>query len=184
MKTIILKGKKVILRPAKLSDAPRFVKWFNDRSVNKFLLVRKLNLQEERVWIKNVQKAKDACHLAIDTVEGVHIGAAVFARISSRNHFASFGITIGDKHYWGRGYGREAARLMLDYGFKKLKLHRVGLDVYAYNPRALKLYRRLGFRKEGVKREHNYYGGKYHDTLSMGLLAPEWQKAPAKLKNA
>jgi hypothetical protein len=55
-------------------------------------------------------------------------------------------------------------------------LHRIELDVYEYNPRAIKVYKRLGFKQEGIKREHNLYKGNYYDTLHMGLLKKEWKQ--------
>lgn len=74
---MILKGKKVILRPIKLSDAERFVKWFNDPEVNKFLVIRELTLINERKYIKRrlASKTADTFHFCIDTKDGVHIGA-------------------------------------------------------------------------------------------------------------
>jgi RimJ/RimL family protein N-acetyltransferase len=172
---MILKGEKVILRPIKLSDAPRFVKWFNDPQVNKFMFLRKISLKEEKKWIKNSLKDKTKINLAIETKEGLHIGTTGL-ELNQQNCRAYFGIIIGEKEYWSRGYGTDAARTILNFGFKKLKLHRVDLDVYDYNPRAQKLYKKLGFKKEGVKREHNFYNGKFRNVVYMGLLAGEWKK--------
>ncbi len=174
---MILTGKQVLLRPVKLSDAKRFVKWFNDPQVNKFMFVRGITLAEEKKYILNrIQgKVKDVLHFCIDTQTGVHIGAVSLESIQKRNKNASFGIIIGDKNYWSKGYGEEASRLILDYGFKKLKLHRVELDVYSYNHRAMGLYKKLGFKKEAVRREHNFYNGKFYDTIIMGLLDREWK---------
>lgn len=174
---MILKGKKVILRKIKLGDASRFVKWLNDPEVNKFLFVRGITLAKEKKYIleRIKGKVKNTLHFCIDTIEGVHIGATDLGNIQTRNKNASFGIMIGDKNYWGQGYGEEAARLLIDYGFKKLKLHRIELDVYSYNPRAIKLYEKLGFKKEAIKREHNFYNGKFYDTITMSLLSREWK---------
>ena len=175
---MVLKGKKVVLRPIRLSDAERFVKWFNDPLVNKFLLLREMDLKEERKWIREMVKypPKDNLHFCIDTNEGVHIGAVSLGGINKFHRHATFGIMIGDKNFWNNGYGTEASRLILDYGFKKFKLHRVGLDVYSYNQRAIKVYKRLGFKPEGKKREHAKWNGKFYDALTMGILENEWKK--------
>lgn len=174
---MILTGKQVLLRPVKLSDAKRFVKWFNDKSVNKFMFVRGITLAKEKKYILDriKGKVKDVLHFCIDTKDGVHIGAISLESIQKRNKNASFGIIIGDKNYWSKGYGEEASRLILEYGFKQLKLHRVELDVYSYNTRAIGLYKKLGFKKEAVRREHNFYNGKFYDTIIMGLLDREWK---------
>jgi RimJ/RimL family protein N-acetyltransferase len=174
---MVIKGKKVILRKAKLSDAERFVKWVNDDEVNRFMSVRKIGLKEERKYIQDRidGKTKNNFHFCIETKEGLHIGATGLEKINKRNKSATFGIVIGDKNYWSKGYGTESAKLILDFGFKKLKLHRIQLDVYSYNPRAIKLYKKLGFKKEGIKREHNFYKGKFYDTILMSVLSREWK---------
>lgn len=169
-------GEKVILRPIAVADAPRFVKWFNDPAVHRFLIRRKLTLKEELKWIKGLPKDKNSVHFAIDTRDGVHIGSVGLNDVNKRDGFAVFGIVIGDKRYWGKRYGREAMRLILDYGFRRLKLHRIELDVYDYNARGIKLYRRLGFKVEGKKRERVRWSGRYYDVFQMGLLRPEWLK--------
>ena len=171
-----LKGKKVILRKIKLSDAKNFVKWFNDPLVNKFMFVRGITLAKERKYIleRISGKIKNALHFCIDTFEGIHIGSVSLENIHERNKNSSFGIIIGNKNYWNKGYGEEASRLIIDYGFKKLKLHRIELDVYSYNKRAIKLYKKLGFKKEAIRREHNFYNGKFYDTIIMSLLKREW----------
>jgi len=64
----------------------------------------------------------------------------------------------------------------LDYAFKKLKLHRVGLDVYAYNPRAISVYKKLGFKSEGRGREYLFQNGRWHDEIWMSILDREWLK--------
>jgi len=66
-------------------------------------------------------------------------------------------------------------KTIIDFGFKKLKLHRIEFDVYSYNKRAQGLYKKLGFRKEGVKREHNFYNGKFYDTIRMAMLDRDWK---------
>src|ERR1051326_1065121 len=124
---MILKGEKVILRPIRLSDAERFVKWFNDPEVNKFMLHRGLTLPEERKYIKKrlAEKSKDDYHFCVDTKQGVHIGVTALESINKRNRNAIIGLMIGDKNYWSRGYGTDIMKTLIDFGFKKLKLHRI-----------------------------------------------------------
>ncbi len=167
-------GEKVILRPMKVADAEHFVEWFRDPGVNKFLSRRKLDLKEERVWIRSIPKRKNELHLAVDAKEGIHIGNVGFSVINRRDGYAVFGIMIGDKRYWDHGYGTEAMKLIVDYGFRRLKLHRIELDVYDYNGRGIHVYRRLGFKVEGRKREHIRWGGRYHDLVQMGILRDQW----------
>ncbi len=174
---MILRGKNVILRPVKMDDAPRFVKWFNDPEVYQFIKTRGINLKEERKWVKEriSGKIKNDLFLCIDTIEGIHIGTIGLHRINPAHKFATFGITIGNKTFWNKGLGSEAARLIINYGFTKLKLHRIELDVYNNNPRAIKVYKRIGFKREGVKRQTRLQKGKFFDTYFMSILQNEWK---------
>jgi len=156
-----------------MADAARFVAWFDDPAVHRFLARRKLNIKEEKEWIRSLPKKKNEVHFAIDTREKIHIGS-VGLHINRQDNFAVFGIMIGDKRCWSMGYGTEAMKLIVDYGFRRLKLHRIELEVYDYNIRGIKLYRRLGFKVEGEKRERVLWKGKYYNVLQMGVLRREW----------
>jgi RimJ/RimL family protein N-acetyltransferase len=84
-------------------------------------------------------------------------------------------ITIGEKEVWGRGYGTEATRLMLDHAFGGLGLHRVALTVFEFNERAIRAYLRCGFVVEGRARESIWRDGRWWDEVGMSILATEWQ---------
>jgi RimJ/RimL family protein N-acetyltransferase len=175
---MILKGEKVVLRPIKMSDAPRFVKWFNDPKVNRFLDKRNMTLKEEQKFIRerNTKKISDQVHFCIDTQEGVHIGAIDLRHVTKFHRRAELGVMIGDMNYWSKGYGTSAINVLLTYAFGKLKLHRVYLGVYSYNTRAIKLYEKLGFVHEGVSREAARWQNKYWDAYRMSILEKEWAK--------
>lgn len=179
MSNFKLKGSKVLLRPLSLTDAPRFCKWLKDEEVVKFLSMYGYpapSLKEERQWIKARQQDKNSITFAIDTVEGIHIGSVSLRDVKSESKHALFGIVIGDKKYWGQGYGTEAGKLIVDYGFKKLKLHRIYLNYIAYNIRGGKSYEKIGFKQEGIFRQHIYRNGYYHDQIWMGILKNDYLK--------
>jgi len=87
---------------------------------------------------------------------------------------AFVGIGIGERAYWGKGYGTDAMRLMLRFAFQELNLHRVSLTVYGYNPRAQRSYEKNGFRVEGRARQVLLRDGARHDVIYMGILRDEW----------
>ncbi len=168
---MIIKGKNINLRPIELSDASRFIKWSRDPEVAKLVGNGHLLLKDEIVWIRNLSKKKERnLHFAIETKGHIHIGGVGFHDLNKRDKYAVFGINIGDKKYWNRGYGTEATKMIIDYGFKKLKFHRIELEVYDFNLRAIKVYKRLGFKFEGRKRERVFYKGKFYDSFVMGIL--------------
>jgi RimJ/RimL family protein N-acetyltransferase len=86
------------------------------------------------------------------------------------------GIGIGEREYWGKGYGTEAMKLVLRFAFLELGLHRVSLDVFDYNPRGVKSYEKAGFRLEGRAREMILREGQRRDVLFMGVLREDWIK--------
>ena len=102
------------------------------------------------------------------------IGFAAFHGIEWNNGTGSLAIGIGNPLDRGKGYGLEALRLLLQYAFLELNLHRVGLDVISYNEPAIRSYIRTGFREEGRVREAIYREGKRYDRIYMGLLKEEW----------
>ncbi|WP_240339673.1 GNAT family N-acetyltransferase [Halobacillus ihumii] len=104
------------------------------------------------------------------------IGDLAMLEIDHQNRKAVVRISIFDKNYWGQGYGTESMSLLLEFGFNHLNLHRVGLDVFSYNERAMKSYQKLGFKREGVIRDDLYYDGEYHDSILMGVLKEEFVK--------
>jgi len=105
--------------------------------------------------------------------DGTLIGIAYVARISEHNHHGLIGITIGDRDYWGRGYGRESMALLLEYCFSHLDLHRVSAETFEYNTAWRDLVEGMGFTREGVARDYLYREGKYHDKVSYALLEDE-----------
>jgi RimJ/RimL family protein N-acetyltransferase len=85
------------------------------------------------------------------------------------------GIGIGEREYWGRGYGTDMMKLCLRYAFTELNVYRVSLGLHAYNPRALRAYEKAGFRLEGRTRKDTRREGRYTDGLWMGILRTEWE---------
>lgn len=84
------------------------------------------------------------------------------------------GIGIGEREYWGKGYGADAMRLMLRYAFMEMNLQRVSLSVFEYNPRAIRSYEKVGFKHEGRSRQMIRRDGQWYDILFMGILRDEW----------
>ncbi len=90
------------------------------------------------------------------------------------------GIGLGEREYWGRGYGTEAMRLALQYAFQELNLHRVSLSVIAYNERAIRSYEKAGFRSEGRLRQTIRRAGRRWDEVCMSILRREWEALQAE----
>jgi RimJ/RimL family protein N-acetyltransferase len=85
------------------------------------------------------------------------------------------GIAIGERSYWGKGYGTDAMNLILSFAFRQLNLNRVSLSVFEYNPRGIRSYEKCGFSHEGRIRGFIHREGKRWDLLFMGILRKEWE---------
>ncbi|MDD5291110.1 MAG: GNAT family protein [Patescibacteria group bacterium] len=174
----ILKGEKVILKPIKVSEAENFLHWFKDSKVTRFLRVegKDLNLKKERKIIKNIRKNKNKIVWSIYTMGGLHIGDTGLHDLDlKRNKKATWGIVIGEKSYWGQGYGTDTLKTVLKFCFTRLKLNRVELSVYPLNIAGFKCYTKCGFKEEGRKRKSIMKRGKYLDEIIMGILRKEYK---------
>jgi RimJ/RimL family protein N-acetyltransferase len=95
--------------------------------------------------------------------------------INHINGTAMFGIVIGEKEYWSKGFGTEATKLILDYGFNILNLHNIMLGVFDFNKRAIASYKKIGFKEIGKRRGDRLIAGKRYDTIFMDILAEEFE---------
>lgn len=177
MKNPFLIGDRIYLRPLEPEDAPTCAAWFNDQEVTRFLLrYRPLALAEEREFLVKLAADPTVVSLGIALRSDDRlIGSAGLHHLDLKNRCSAFGIAIGEKAEWSRGYGSEATSLLLRHGFDTVNLHRVWLHVHAFNQRAIRCYERLGFRREGVLRDEVFREGRYWDTLVMGVLEVEWR---------
>ncbi|GAB4448510.1 MAG: GNAT family protein [Anaerolineae bacterium] len=171
-------GKQVRLAPVRRDDLEQYAAWFSDPEVTTFVapdVLRLFSYDDEVAWYEDMRKDKDLFTFAIRTLDDDRLLGNCSLRINAwRNRSAVFGIAIGNKPYWGRGYGTEATRLLLEYGFGELNLNRVELEVFAFNTRAIRSYEKVGFVHEGTRRQALYRNGAYHDIYIMGLLRQEW----------
>ena len=177
----MLRGKNVLLRPIKRSDISYFLKWFNDPEILQYLtLYLPMTEMSEEKFIEELgtTRARSDALFVIEVIEGAStkpIGNCGLHQIDSKDHNANFGIIIGEKDYWSKSYGTEAAKLVINYGFQQLNLHRIYSNAVAFNERSIKLHKKIGFREEGCLRQAMFKNGQYHDLLQFGILREEWR---------
>lgn len=177
----MIKGDHVRLRAVERADIPNFVRWLNDSEVTENLLIHSpLSTAMEEHWFDHQAEIppESGQTMAIEVLENgewIHVGNAGLHGVESVNRAAEFGIFIGEKLYWNRGIGREAARLALKHGFEDLNLNRIYLYVYETNLRAIKAYESAGFIHEGILRQAVYKHGRYINVLLMSVLHSEWK---------
>ncbi len=177
-KAVFLEGENIYLRPIDLDDLEIFYKMINNPNVRKFLTIRyPISKIEEKETLEKMIKDENSVALSIIHKENDKlIGNISLFNINKIHRNAEIGIFIGELKETSKGYGTEAMRVLIDYGFNMLNLHRIDLYVFDFNERAIKAYKKLGFVEEGRKREVCYYEGKYIDHLLMSVLKGEWIK--------
>lgn len=178
------RGEKIELAAVQREYLPKYVEWLNDAEVAQFLMpgiLAPMNLEDETAWFENRRNAKNSYVFAILTLaDNKLIGNCGLHDIDFKNRKAIFGIVIGDKNYWSKGYGTDATRTMLRFAFGELNLNLVELEVYDFNPRAMRAYEKAGFQRAGVHRQGLYRNGKYHDEILMNILREEWEAKNSK----
>jgi RimJ/RimL family protein N-acetyltransferase len=169
----------VYLRPAEREDLPLFVRWFNDARTSRTIsLVSPMSLAMEEDWFERIVtgQGKDGYHYVICLLEDDRpIGTIGLFNLDLRNGNAGLGISIGDPADTGKGYGTDAMRALIGWAFEMLRLERIWLDVYGFNPRARVVYERLGFVHEGRQRHAAFRFGEFVDLDLMSILAHEWR---------
>jgi diamine N-acetyltransferase len=165
-------GPRIALRALEVEDGETLRAWLNDPENHQHLaLYRPLSAAAEREWLEGLHKRPEdhVFGIALRETEAL-IGSCGLHRVTFPHRSAELGIQIGEP---GKGYGSEAIKLLLAYGFDTLGLHRIELRVYESNPRAIRCYERAGFRREGEKREARWWAGRWWSVLEYAILESE-----------
>lgn len=174
----MIRGEHVFLRAAERSDLERFTAWLNDARVTRYLMMdTPFSQAQEEGWFERMTAAqgRDNYHFAICLRGGGElIGTIGLHAVDLKQGAATMGIAIGEPDNWSKGYGTDALRALLDFGFGTLRLERIALDVYAFNERARRSYEKCGFVLEGTARKALFRDGKRHDIHQMAILRDEW----------
>ena len=176
----VLIGTHVVLRRHVSDNLAAFQRWYSDAEVSRLTRYQDGPMRPEEIERFFVARAlgAEALSLAVHVRETDRlIGTCALSQLDSDNGSALYHITIGEKDTWGRGYGTEATRLMLDHAFGTLNLHRIGLTVFEFNERAIRSYRSCGFVVEGRAREAIWRDGRWWDELSMSVLHSDWAES-------
>lgn len=175
---MLFESDRIILRKMTSEDTELYHQWRNDIEVmhSTAPLLDVYNIKETEEFVTHVILGShfSKSYIIVEKKSKKPIGVTSLINIDYRNRNAECIIDIGDKEAWGKGYGAEAMKLLLDFGFLEMNLHRISLRVFSFNSRAIKLYEKLGFQQEGKLRESIFRGGKWHDIIHMSILKNEY----------
>ncbi|MCC3670629.1 GNAT family N-acetyltransferase [Terrisporobacter mayombei] len=168
----MIKSDKVILRALNKIDKGKILEWVNDPEIRELTGgIYPVSEIEHEKWFEN--RVLDPVNkiFAIQPIDSSNIiGIIGMKNVDFINRNAEIYIYIGDKQYWGNGYGSESVGKLVEFCFNELNMHRVYLQVFEYNERAIASYRKIGFETEGMMRESLYKNGKYHNKILMSII--------------
>lgn len=170
---VTLETKRLSLVPLSLSHASQsYVNWLNDNEVNKYLETKNgYTIEKLNEYLKSIEKS-EICAWGIHLKQtGTHIGNVKIDPISIRNRNGEYGILIGERSAWGKGYAYEASEKVFEFCFTNLNLRKITLGVVSKNQSAVKLYERMGFEKEGLLKSHCFHDGQWQDVFRMALFS-------------
>ncbi|MEP6871239.1 MAG: GNAT family protein [Anaerolineaceae bacterium] len=172
----------MILRPMRAEDLERYAEFKNDVEVE--LLGRSgapAPMELARLQSRYEEHLKLDPYaftwFAIEAQGGKFIGQCLLRKFDEAARTCELGITIGDRDFWGRGYGRDAVGLLLKYAFRLRNMEKVWLTTSGGNVRAQRSYAACGFTEEGRQRRQVWLDGAYDDVVFMGILREDWQRS-------
>lgn len=174
-----LVGERIFLRPFGRDDLPYIQKWSNDAELRKLIgEVAPMSRADTEKWYRELLADKDRVWFVIVLKKGDRvIGEAGLLRMFRPWRNTDMTIIIGEKDARGKGYGKEAGHLLLNHAFEHLGFHRVSVGVVGFNKNAIRFWKNLGFKKEGVKRDEYFCDNKYSDFVLMSILENEFRKS-------
>jgi RimJ/RimL family protein N-acetyltransferase len=171
--TAYFSGERVDLVAMERDDVSLVASWINDERISFFNGARfPVSLAEQANWYESTLKDRSKQKLVIRNKEGEKVGLVSLFHMDHVNQNAEIGIYVAPA-FQRRGYAREALVLLMRFAFHGLNMHRLYCTILAFNVTSVKLFESVGFRREGVRREHSFSGGRFHDVLSLSLLRGE-----------
>ena len=180
-------GDRIFLAPKGTTEEEieKFTEWMNDFQVTDYIgrTSQIVTYNGEKQYLENAAKNDNTINFNIvETATDKLIGTVGLEHFNWIERSAVLGIFIGEKDFRSNGYGTEAIKMILEYGFKYLNLHSIRLDLLSINERAHKCYLKCGFKDTGASREQIFLNGKYYDKLHMDILEKEFEGDSIKNK--
>jgi len=183
MDPVVISGVRVrLIPPPDVSFAQRTGPWVNDPLTRHLIggAAYQMSLATREDFVRErLTQSFNGLYLMIEAVnlpESHVVGAIELRKTRPEHRLGEVGILIG-REYWGRGYGTDAMRALCRFAFEQMDLRRISLEVMEFNIRAIRSYGRVGFVAEGRLRQDTYLEGHYYDTVVMGLLREDFERA-------
>ena len=173
-----IEGERIYLSPMCIEDAEKYTKWMND-----FKVTDKINAstnvvtkESEKEWIEKNSRIGNYQFAIVKQENDELIGNCSLFDIDFINQIGTVGIFIGEEENRNKGYGTEALKLLIDYGFNHLNLNNIMLTVYSFNENAIACYKKVGFKEIGRRREAYFKNNERYDKMFMDIIRKEYYK--------
>jgi RimJ/RimL family protein N-acetyltransferase len=175
----LFRGQRVRLTLLRKEDAVTLARWTEDGGYLRLHDTGIARPESEESIVTNIDRDNESSTTFAfgirRTADDALIGTVGLFDVQWANRTAWVSVGLGSRRDWNQGYGSETMELLIRYAFEELNLHRLQLTVIDYNPRAVAMYEKLGFLREGAYREFGERDGRRYDLLLYGLLRPEWR---------
>ncbi len=177
MKQAFLIGERVQLRPVEAEDMAALQRWGNDPALRGLIgETRPMTAPEAQRYYERLCSDPDRVWFIIEDREtGQPVGECGLLRMFPTWRTTDLSIILAEPEARGKGYGREAIHLLMDYAFGYLNFHRISIGVVGFNEQALRFYEKIGFKHEGIQRDGYYYNHRYSDFVMMSILEDEFR---------
>ncbi len=167
----LISGNRIYLSRLSINDvSEKYAQWLNDIDINRFLESRfsANSIETIRDFVQRMEMSNDSVLTGIFTInDHNHIGNIKLGGINWVHRYGDIGLLIGEKEYWGQGYGSEAIKLIADYAFNCLNLHKVWAGCYVNNVGSVNAFRKAGFYEEACIKKQYFYQGEYIDGITL-----------------
>lgn len=172
-----MEGERIKLRSVQKDDLKELAELMSDREIGVLSgEVYPMTEKEMGDFYDRCQKTDDRIwFVIIDKKTNSIIGETGFLRIFMPWRTTDYSLMIWNRKYWNKGYGKETAKLMLEYGFNSLNIHRMAIGVVGFNERGLRFWKSIGFKEEGKQKDGYFHNGEYSDFVMMYLLEEEYR---------
>lgn len=168
-------GEIVYLRYMTIEDTDMVVRWRNTQVVrDNFIYQKEVTRQDHLNWFHNkIETGKVIQFVICDNVTDKPLGSIYLQNFEWEHKKAEWGIFLGEKEAFGRGVGKEAAKLLVKYGFEEKKLHKITSKVLPFNIPSVKMNEAAGYQREAYLKDEVIINGKFQDLILFGILNPE-----------
>ncbi|MDE6054506.1 MAG: GNAT family N-acetyltransferase [Lachnospiraceae bacterium] len=173
-KELVIRGQQIYLRPITADDTELAVRWRNEPTVVENFIYRKpVSRKDHEEWLTNkVFKGLVHQFIICRSEDAMPLGSVYLQNFEDEHKRAESGIYLGEEQVYGKGIGTEAVKLMADYAFGTLGLHKLSARVLAYNMASRRLHEKAGYVQEAHLKDELFLEGKYEDLILFGAVNP------------